>query len=100
VDPGAQRGDVAAIRALQAIQDRLALSREQEKASELKCEFVGGQERVVWNPERSLPAKAVDVTDSDASRIRPALESWPGFGVETDRRRLGLLLNAFMRGHN
>jgi hypothetical protein len=49
---GAQRADVGSIRAIWAIQDRIALDADEEKAVELKREMVAGQERVVWNPAR------------------------------------------------
>ena len=43
---GAQRADVGSIRAIWAIQDRMALDTDEEKAVELKREMVAGQERV------------------------------------------------------
>jgi hypothetical protein len=54
--PGAQRADVGSIRAIRAIQDRIALDADEEKAVERKREIVGGQERVMWNPALPLPA--------------------------------------------
>jgi len=42
---GAQRGDVATIRALWALQDKLALTPEEEKAIELRREFAAGHEQ-------------------------------------------------------
>ena len=47
---GAQRSDVGSIRAIWAVQDKLALDADEEKAVELKREMVTGLERVVWNP--------------------------------------------------
>lgn len=89
---GAQRGDVATIRALWAIQDRLALTIEEETAIELRREIVAGQEHVVWNPARSLPAKKFDVTEAERTRIRVAVETWDGYGVSADRRWLEPLI--------
>jgi len=89
---GAQRGDVATIRALWALQDKLALSAEEETAVEFKSEFAGGQERVAWNPQRSLPVRAFEFTDAEAARIRAALETWPAYGAAADRRWLEPLL--------
>ena len=89
---GAQRGDVATIRALWALQDKLALSTEEETAVEFKRELAGAQERVAWNPQRSLPVKAFEFTDAEAARIRAALETWPAYGVAADRRWLEPLL--------
>ena len=89
---GAQRGDVATIRALWALQDKLALSTEEETAVEIKREFASGQERVAWNPQRSLPAKAFEFTDAEAARLRAALETWPAYGAAADRCWLEPLL--------
>ena len=46
---GAQRADVGSIRAIWAVQDRIALDADEEKAVEVKREMITGQERVVWN---------------------------------------------------
>lgn len=51
---GAQRGDVATIRALWALQDQLGLSIDEETAVALRRNFAGGSERFVWNPARSI----------------------------------------------
>jgi hypothetical protein len=93
---GAQRGDVATIRALWALQDELALSPEEEKAIELKRELVAGQERVVWNPARTVPAKEFELTESEAARIRAAVESADSYGAGADRRWLEPLLRALI----
>jgi hypothetical protein len=45
---GAQRADIGFIRAILAVQDRLALDADEEKAIELKRELDSGQERVLW----------------------------------------------------
>jgi len=65
---GAQRGDVATIRALSARQDKLALSPEKEQVTELKRDFIGGQERVIWNPASSIPTKELDLADAELTR--------------------------------
>jgi hypothetical protein len=90
---GAQRGDVATIRALWALQDKLALTPEEEKAIELKREFVAAQEHVVWNSALALPAKGFELADAETARIRAAIESWAAYGVGSDRRWLEPLLN-------
>lgn len=92
---GAQRGDVSTIRALWAIQDRLALTPEEEKVLELKREFGGEYERVVWNPALSPPSKIFDFSDSEFARMRAALEVWSGYGVAADRRWLEPILRTF-----
>lgn len=89
---GAQRGDVATIRRLWAIQDQLALSDDEEKDIELKREFVGGQDRVVWNTARAVPAKSFEFAESDLARIRAALETWAHYAVQSDRSWLEPLL--------
>ena len=43
---GAQRADVGSIRAVWAVQDKLALDADEEMALELKRELIGGQELV------------------------------------------------------
>src|ERR1017187_4523977 len=50
---GAQRADVGSTRAIWAVQDKLALDADEEKAIELKREVVAGQERAAWNPALS-----------------------------------------------
>ena len=91
---GAQRGDVALIRAIWAIQDRLALSPEEEASIELRRELIGGHERIVWNPKLSIPKQDFNISESDAARIKAALESWDGYGTASDRSWLEPLLNA------
>ena len=89
---GAQRADVGSIRAIWAIQDRLALSAEEEKAIELKREVVAGQERVVWNPTLSIPAKEFEFSDAEVGRIKTVLQMWDSYGAAADRRWLEPLL--------
>ena len=89
---GAQRGDVATIRSLWVLQDRLALTPDEEEALELKCEFAGGHERVLWNPALSIPPKSFAFSDSEIARLRVALEGWDGYGVAADRLWLEPLL--------
>ena len=89
---GAQRGDVATIRALWALQDKIALSPEEEKTIELRRECVAGQERIIWNPMLALQAKEFEFAESEAVRVRSALESWNSFGADVDRRWLQPLL--------
>ena len=89
---GAQRADVGSIRAIWAIQDRLALDEAEEKAVGLKREIVAGQERVVWNPALSLPTREFEFSDTEIARIKAAIESWPTYGADADRRWLEPLL--------
>lgn len=85
---GAQRADVGSIRAIWAVQDRVALDADEEKTVELKREMVAGQERVVWNPDRSLPTKDFEFTDAEIARIKAAIQTWDSYGVNADRRWL------------
>jgi hypothetical protein len=85
---GAQRADVGAIRAIWSIQDRIALSADEEKALEVKREMVAGQERVVWNPTLSLDVKGFEFSDPEAARIKAAIETWDSYGANADRRWL------------
>ncbi len=85
---GAQRADVGSIRAIWAIQDRIALDADEEKALELKREMVAGQERVVWNPALAIPAREFDFSGPEIARIKAAIETWAAYGAATDRRWL------------
>jgi hypothetical protein len=91
---GAQRADVGSIRAIWAIQDRIALDSDEEKAIELKREMVAGQERVLWNPAFSIPAKDFELTDPEIARIKAAIQTWDSYGACADRRWLQPLLDA------
>jgi hypothetical protein len=85
---GAQRADVGSIRAIWAVQDKLALDEEEERAIELKRELVNGQERTVWSASVSIPAKEFDFTDVEVARIQASIQSWDGFGASADRNWL------------
>ena len=91
---GAQRGDVATIRALWAIQDKLALTPDEEKAIHLKRDFSGGQERVVWNPALSIPSKEFEFSAAEESRIRSVVATWDSYGTSSDRIWLERILVA------
>src|ERR1700674_4030234 len=85
---GAQRADVGSIRAIWAIQDRIAIDADEEKAVEVKREMVAGQERVVWNPALSLAAKQYEFSNPEAARIKAAIEAWDSYAANADRRWL------------
>ena len=93
---GAQRADVGSIRAIWAIQDRIALDSDEEKAVEVKREMAAGQERVVWNPALSTPAKDFEFSDPEVARIKAAIETWDSYGANADRRWLEPLLNTLL----
>jgi len=92
---GAQRADVGSIRAIWAVQDKLALDADEEKAIELKREVVNGQERTVWNPSLSIPAKDFDFTDGELAKIKASIETWDAYGATADRRWLEPLVYVF-----
>jgi hypothetical protein len=93
---GAQRADVGSIRAIWAVQDRISLDADEEKAVELKREMVAGQERVVWNPALSIPAKDFEFSDPEVARIRAAVQTWESYGANADRRWLEPLLKTLL----
>jgi hypothetical protein len=85
---GAQRADVGSIRAIWALQDKIALNPDEEKALELKREVAGSQEHVVWNADLSLPAKEFEFSDPEIARFRSALQTWESYAAGADRRWL------------
>ena len=91
---GAERADVGSIRAIWAIQDRIALDADEGKAVDLKREMVAGQERTVWNPSRSIPPRDFEFTDAENGRIRAALDTWTAYSASADRQWLEPLLSA------
>jgi hypothetical protein len=91
---GAQRADVGSVRAIWAVQDKIALDANEEKTLELKHEMAGGQERVVWNAELSLPARKFEFSDGEAARIKAAIEACDHYGAAADRRWLEPLLDS------
>ena len=93
---GAQRADVGSIRAIWAVQDRIALDADEERAVELKREMVSSHERVVWNPALSLPAKDFEFSDPEVARIKAAIETWDAYGAAADRRWLEPLVDALL----
>ncbi len=94
---GAQRADIGSIRAIWAVQDKLALDAAEERAIELKRELANGHERALWNPSLSIPAKDFDFTETEISRVKAAIETWHNYGAAADRRWLEPLLTALVR---
>ena len=91
---GAQRADVGSIRAIWAVQDKIALDADEEKTLELKREMVGGQERVVWNSDLSLPAKEFEFSDSSAHASGVRFKRGNPSPPPADRRWLQPLIEA------
>ena len=94
---GAQRGDVATIRVLWAIQDRLSLTSEEETAIGLKRECVSGRDQVVCDPAAAIPTKSITFSDTEMARIRAALDTWDSYAAASDRRWLEPLLCAILQ---
>ncbi len=91
---GAQRADVGSIRAIWAIQDRIALDADEEKTVEVQREMIAGQERLVWNPALSLAPKEFEFSEAEVSRISAAIQTWDSYGVNADRRWLEPLVRS------
>ena len=91
---GAQRADVGSIRSIWAVQDKIALDAEEERALAVTREVTNGLERVVWNPAFSIPAREFELTEAEVSRIRAALETWDSYAAGGDRRWLEPLIDA------
>jgi len=85
---------VGSIRPLWALQDKIALDAEEEKALGLKREITNGLERVVWNPTLSISAREFELVDSEVRRLKAALTAWDSYGTGADRRWLEPLLEA------
>ena len=64
---GAQRADVGSIRAIWALQDKIALDAEEEKALGVKREVTNGLERVVWNPALSISVREFELVDAEVT---------------------------------
>ncbi len=90
---GAQRADVGSIRAIWAVQDRIALHADEEKAIDLKREMAAGQERTVWNPSLAIEPREFEFADAEIARIKAALDTWSAYSAAADRRWLEPLLN-------
>jgi hypothetical protein len=84
------------MRAIRRIQDRIALDADEEKTVELRREVVAGQERVMWNPSLSSPARTLEFSESEVARIKAVIESWDGYGAAADRRWLEPLLQILL----
>lgn len=93
---GAQRADVGSIRAIWAIQDRLALDADEEKGVELKREIVGGHERVAWNPALSIASREFELSDLEVGRLKAAIQTWDAYGANADRRWLQPLVETLL----
>ena len=90
---GAQRSDVGSIRAIWAVQDKIALDAEEEKTLGVTREVTNGLERVIWNPSLSIPAREFELVDAEVFRLRAARTTWDSYAAGGDRRWLEPLLD-------
>ncbi len=95
---GAQRADVGSIRAIWAIQDRIALDPDEEGKVGVKREMVAGRGRVIWDPALSLVPKEFDLSDPEIARIKSAIQTWDGYDVDADRCWLQPILEVLFAG--
>ena len=96
---GAQRADVGSIRAIWTLQDKIALDAGEQIAIELKREFIGGQERVLWNPGLQLPPRDFDLSETELNRTKIAIQNWESYGANPDRHWLEPILNVLFPGN-
>ena len=90
---GAQRADVGSIRAIWALQDKIALDAEEEKTLGVKHEVANGLERVVWNPALAVSVREFELVDAEVCRLKAALTTWDSYTTGADRRWLEPLLD-------
>ncbi|MBI4910622.1 MAG: hypothetical protein HY820_43820 [Acidobacteria bacterium] len=87
---------MSSIRAIWAVQDKIALDADEETAIELNRQFVNGQEHTVWNPLLSIPVREFDFPDTEVARIKAAIEMWGTYRAAADRRWLEPLIVAML----
>lgn len=91
---GAQRADVGSIRAIWALQDKIALDADEENALGVKREVIEGQERTVWSPALSIPSMDFEFEDVETARLKAAIQTWGSYGANPDRQWLEPLISA------
>ena len=64
----------------------------------MKRQMVAGQERVIWDPALSLTPKEFDLGDPEIARIKSAIQTWDGYGVDADRYWLQPILEILFVG--
>jgi hypothetical protein len=94
---GAQRADVGSIRAIWAVQDKIALDPDEAQAINLKHEIVNGHERTLWDPALKIPAREFEFSETEIAHTRTAIETWDCFAASSDRKWLEPLLAALFR---
>ena len=93
---GAQRADVGSIRAIWAVQDKIALDVEEEKTLAVTREVTNGLERVVWNPALAVSVREFDLVDAEVCRLKAALTTWDSYATGADRWWLEPLLDVLL----
>jgi hypothetical protein len=85
---------VGSIRAIWAVQDKLALDADEEKLIQLKREMVNGAERTAWNPALSMRPQDFEFSEVETARIKAAIQTWDSYTANADRRWLQPLVEA------
>ena len=92
---GMQRGTVAEIRQLWALQDKLELDEDEKLQINYRVVSQDGMEQVRWNSELPLPTRDFDLSLADCQKLRQILEEYTGYQV-TDRKWLVPLLDQLL----
>jgi hypothetical protein len=90
---GAQKTTVGDMRALWKLQDRLDLDEDEKRAINFRMETMNNVEFPAWDRAKTIPERGIEVSESEASRIRKILDEWPTFQVAPDRTWLANLLD-------
>lgn len=90
---GAQRANLDDLRMLWKLQDRIDLSPEEKQAINYRVQQANGQQQVMWDMTRELPAVDYEFSEPEFARISRMLKEWqPGFLIGADRQWLEPLM--------
>ena len=67
------------------LQDSLDLDSAEKDLIEFQETNVNGQQMARWNPQKTLPARAFDLSDADLTRVRKAMDEFPQMRASRDR---------------
>jgi hypothetical protein len=90
---GTVRGNVAEVRMLSKLCERLELDDKEKEAIGYRTATQNGVEMPSWNWDLSLPEREFEVTDAEAHKLRKIIDEWPHFLTATDRKWLFPLLD-------
>ena len=91
---GAQRVHVDAIRTIWRIQDRIALTAEEEAAIGLKRVVTEQGEQIQWTAGKTLPLNEFEFSDAEILQLRESLKQLAFLG--NDRKWLAPILDSVM----